>query len=129
MATFSAMVMESKAAQIGQIVALELGNVLPVHPHLAAVRLEQAHHVLEHDRLPGTGRADNAQRLTFVDLEGEPPKNLLPPERLVDVVELDAHSRSSAQKASRTRISMLASTTERVAEMPTPAAPPLVWNP
>ena len=51
-------------------------------------------------------------------------------EPLVYVAKDNAHcSSTSAQKASSTRIIMLASTTARVVAIPTPSAPPRVLKP
>ena len=83
----------------------------------------------EDHRFSGSGEPDDAECLPIPDLEIQSSKDLVPAERAMQVPDLDTHSRTTAQNASSTRISMLDTTTARVVATPTPPAPPFAWNP
>ena len=62
-------------------------------------RLEQVH-AAQQRRLARARRADHADHLVLGDREVDPAQHLVPPERLVDVLELDrVHARASSRAA------------------------------
>src|SRR5690606_18978758 len=69
-------------------------------------------------------RSDQDDRLALPDLERDAVQHDPVAERLAHTLEHDAHRSVAAQNASRTRISMLPTTTARVVARPTAAAPP-----
>src|SRR5262245_40665778 len=81
-------------AHLEQLFVLHPGHRLAVHEHVALVRIQQADHVLDADRLPRPGRPQDHRDLVVRDLHVEPAQDLVAPERLVDVDELHRGGRS-----------------------------------
>ena len=108
---------------------VEFTHVLVIHKNFTGVRPNQADHVFEDHGFTRPREPDDAQRLPIQDLEIQAPKDLVSAERTMNVLKYDAHNRTTAQNASRTRISILDTTTARVVATPTPPAPPFAWNP
>ena len=85
-------VLEQDAELLAHLEELVVGHRrhgLAVHEHVALVRIEQADHVLDADRLPGARRAEDHRDLVLGDAEVEAAQDLVAAERLVDVDELD----------------------------------------
>ncbi len=116
-------------AKLVELLNVEFTEVLAVHHDLTRVGAHQADNVLENHGLAGSGEPDDAECFPVLDREIQSPEDSVLAERPTDVTEHDAHSRTTAQNASRTRISMLDTTTARVVATPTPPAPPFAWNP
>ena len=85
--------------------------------------------MFEDHGLAGPGEPDDTECLTVQYFEIQAPKDVVLAERPMDVIELYAHNRTTAQNASSTRISILERTTAWVVATPTPPAPPFAWNP
>src|SRR5690606_31584584 len=115
--------------QLVEFVTRQPDDLLAVHPHRTGIRLDETYDMLEHHRLPRPGEAHQSGRAPILDPQGEALQHLLRAERLVHVDEFDHCRSTTAQKASKTRISMLEITTARVVATPTPSAPPCVVNP
>src|SRR4029079_5123115 len=114
--------------KLGELLPIEVGHVLPVHFDAAGVRLQQSDDQLEGAALAAPRSAHDHRVHAGGDLEREAGEHDLRAERFVDVLEPD-QSRTSAQKASSTRIDWHPRTTARVVERPTPSAPPRLARP
>src|SRR5690606_11102738 len=117
------------APQSVQLVHLQGRDVPAVYFDHAPIDFEQSYDRLQHHRLAGPGRADDHHRLLVLDRQVERVENDALAERLAYTVQLDAHSSTTAQKASSTRIIMALLTTACVVERPTAAAPPIAVYP
>jgi hypothetical protein len=115
--------------QFRQLVPSQLRDLLTIDLHRTVVRSEQADNVLQRNGLAGARESYERERVPFLDPQGETLQHLLGAECLVDVDELDHWRSTTAQKASKRRISMLEITTARVVATPTPSAPPAVEKP
>ena len=69
--------------------SVRLGIELAVDDHVALVRVQQPDDVLDADRLAGAGRADDHRDLALGEAHVQPAQDVVAPERLVDVDELD----------------------------------------
>src|SRR5215208_2016857 len=76
-------------AHLEQVLVGHVGHGLPVHDHVALVGIEEADHVLDADRLPRAGRAEDHRDLVVRQAEVEPVQHAVAPEGLDDVDELD----------------------------------------
>src|SRR5213594_1339476 len=93
-------------AQLGELLALELRHVQPVHDHVAPVGPQQPVDHLQGDALPHPGGAEQRHRLAVLHLERNAVQHHVLEEPLVDVEQLDhfATSNSFAMTASGIRI-------------------------
>src|SRR6266704_868817 len=117
------------ATQRRQRRALEQRHRAVVNDHLAVIRLQQPDHVLQGNALARPRVADDHHGFAVPHVEREPGEHLFPVERLVQVVEPDHRSSTSAQNASSRSSSTAEYTTERIVLLPTPSAPPRVPSP
>ena len=95
-------VLEQDAELLPHLEQLLVGHVrhrLAVHQHVALVRVEQADHVLDADRLAGAGRAQDHRDLVVRQAEVEPVQDAVAAERLDDVDELDGVVRAVLARA------------------------------
>ena len=113
----------------GQLLALELPDVLVVDNDLALVRADQADDRLEQHALAGAGRTEQRQRLALVHDEIHAVEDHLRAEALGDATDLDHVSSSLASRVSSSRISTELVTTAPVVDLPTPSAPCWVVKP
>src|SRR4051794_19079413 len=85
-------VLEEDAELLAHVEEVVVGHVrhgLAVDEHVAVVGIEQPHHVLDADGLPGPRRAEDHRDLALGDAHVEAAQDLVAPERLVDLDELD----------------------------------------
>src|SRR5437667_651082 len=118
-------------AQLGELLALELRHVQPVHDHVPPVGPQQPVDHLQRYALPHPGGAEQGDRLAVLPLERHAVEHDVLEEPLVDVEQLDhfATSRSFVMTASSIRIATDAATTAVVVARPTPSAPCWVLKP
>jgi hypothetical protein len=117
-------------AHLGEVLPPERRDVLPIHDHRSAVRLDQADDVLQQDALPGARRSEEGNGLALAHFEVDPLQDYLLAEGLMQRVDLDHWlSSSRVRTVSSTRMSTELVTTAAVVDRPTPSAPCWVLNP
>src|SRR5215210_4448417 len=92
-------------AHLEQVLVGHLGHGLAVDDHVALVRVEQADHVLDADRLPGPRRAQDHRDLVVGQAEVETVQHAVAAEGLDDVDEL--HGVVRAVLALRARVPLV----------------------
>src|SRR6266516_4803853 len=117
------------AAQLGELLALEVRDREPVHDHVARVGLDQADDVLEQDALPHSGGPQQRHRLPLAHAEVHVVQDHVVQETLGDLLQLDHVSSTCARTRSSSSTTTEEATTACVVALPTPAAPCWVLNP
>src|SRR6266571_1325779 len=121
------------AAQVRQLLATEERDLLPIHPDLTGIRLDEPDDMLEQHALADARGAEQRDRLSDFHKEVHAVEYHVVHEALGDLLQLDAHLAvpriSFVRIVSSSRIATDAATTACVVERPTPSAPCCVLKP
>src|SRR6266487_60577 len=117
------------AAQLGELLALQVRDAEPVHDHVAGVGLDEADDVLQEHALPHPRGAEQRHRFALAHIEVDMVQDHVVEEALGDLLELDHVSSTCARTRSSSSTTTDDATTAWVVALPTPAAPCCVLNP